>query len=281
MISLIDVVGQISAIKPIYGMIKPIIETLPESDEKKAEPGILSGAIRLENLSFRYAQDTPPVLKDITLEIKQGEYVGIVGPSGSGKSTLLRMLVGFETPDAGQIYYDNKDLHEMNLRSVRRQLGVVMQNAQLLSGNIYSNIVSENTKLTREDVMEAIKMVGMEEELNEMPMGLDTIISEGAATISGGQKQRLLIARAIINKPRILYFDEATSALDNMTQKMVQKSLDNLDSTRIVIAHRISTIMNCDRIIVLDKGSIVEEGTFTELMKADGVFSKLAGRQLI
>ena len=281
MIDLIDVIMQVNSIKPTYDMIKPIIETMPEYNDEQAEPGVLSGAVRLENVSFRYEDDSPLVLDGVSINVKPGEYVGIVGPSGSGKSTLLRMLLGFESPEAGQIYYDDKDLAEISVRSVRRQLGVVMQNAQLLSGDIFSNIAGANFKLTRGDVMEAVKMAGMEEDINEMPMGLNTIVSEGAATLSGGQRQRLLIARAIVNKPKILYFDEATSALDNVTQKTVQNSLDGMDSTRIVIAHRLSTIINCDRIIVLDKGKIVQEGTYDELIAADGVFSGMADRQLI
>lgn len=280
MISIIQTVIQINVIKPTYEMSKPILETLPEYDDLQEDPGQLRGSIKVSGVSFRYEDDGPMILHDINLEVKEGEYVAIVGPSGSGKSTLFRMLLGFEKPDAGQVYYDNKDLATVNVREVRRQIGVVMQNAQLMSGDIFSNIIGANTRLTMDDAMRAVKMAGMEEDIAAMPMGLHTVVSEGATTLSGGQRQRLLIARAIVNNPKILYFDEATSALDNKTQKIVQESLDGLQSTRIVIAHRLSTIINCDRIIVLEKGRITEEGTYEELMAKGGTFYQLAQRQL-
>ena len=280
MISIINTVIQINVIKPTYEMSKPILETLPEYDEMQEDPGQLQGAIQVSNVSFRYEEDGPLILKNINLEIKEGEYVAIVGPSGSGKSTLFRMLLGFERPEAGQVYYDNKDLATVNVREVRRQMGVVMQNAQLMSGDIFSNIIGANTKLNMEDATRAIKMAGMEDDIAQMPMGLHTVVAEGATTLSGGQRQRLLIARAIVNNPKILYFDEATSALDNKTQKVVQESLDGLESTRVVIAHRLSTIINCDRIIVLVKGEITEEGNYEELMAKGGTFYEMAQRQL-
>ena len=280
MISIINTVIQINVIKPTYEMSKPILETLPEYDELQEDPGQLQGSVRVSGVSFRYEEDGPLILKNVNLEIKEGEYVAIVGPSGSGKSTLFRMLLGFERPEAGQVYYDNKDLATVNVREVRRQMGVVMQNAQLMSGDIFSNIIGANTKLTMDDAMRAVKMAGMEEDLASMPMGLHTVVSEGATTLSGGQRQRLLIARAIVNNPKILYFDEATSALDNKTQKVVQQSLDGLESTRVVIAHRLSTIINCDRIIVIDRGEITEEGSYEELMAKKGTFYEMAQRQL-
>ncbi len=280
MISVINTVIQINSIKPTYEMSKPILETLPEYDDMQEDPGMLQGNIKVSGVSFRYDEDGPLILKNVNLEVRPGEYVALVGPSGSGKSTLFRMLLGFETPEAGQVYYDNKDLATVNVKEVRRQLGVVMQNAQLMSGDIFSNIIGANTKLTMDDAMRAVKMAGMKDDIEQMPMGLHTVVSEGASTLSGGQRQRLLIARAIVNDPKILYFDEATSALDNKTQKVVQESLDGMNSTRVVIAHRLSTIINCDRIIVLDKGAIVEEGTYEELMAQGGVFAEMAKRQL-
>lgn len=280
MISVINTVIQINVIKPTYEMSKPILETLPEYDDMQEDPGQLQGNIKVSGVSFRYDDDGPLILKNVNMEVKPGEYVALVGPSGSGKSTLFRMLLGFETPEAGQVYYDNKDLATVNVKEVRRQMGVVMQNAQLMSGDIFSNIIGANTKLTMDDARRAIQMAGMEDDIQMMPMGLHTVVSEGATTLSGGQRQRLLIARAIVNNPKILYFDEATSALDNKTQKVVQQSLDGLNSTRIVIAHRLSTIINCDRIIVLDKGVIVEEGSYEELMKLEGVFAEMAKRQI-
>jgi NHLM bacteriocin system ABC transporter ATP-binding protein len=280
MISIINTVIQLNVIKPTYEMSKPILETLPEYSTSQDDPGQLAGSIKVNGLSFRYEKDGPNILKNINLEIREGEYVAIVGPSGSGKSTLFRLLLGFETPDAGQVYYDDKDLATVNVREVRRQMGVVMQNAQLMTGDIFSNIVGANTRLTMDDAMRAVKMAGMEEDIAQMPMGMHTVVSEGATTLSGGQRQRLLIARSIVSNPKILFFDEATSALDNKTQKVVQESLDGLLSTRVIIAHRLSTIINCDRIIVVDKGEIVEEGNFERLMKLNGIFSKMASRQI-
>lgn len=270
----------INIIIPTFESTKPILETLPEYDEQKAEPGKLDGSIEVGHVKFRYAEDGPLILNDISLKIDSGEYVAIVGSSGCGKSTLLRVLLGFEKPETGKVYYSGQDLESVDVRSVRRQLGVVLQNGQLISGDILSNIVGSNPHLTMQDAEESAKMAGIYEDIKKMPMGMHTMVSEGGGTLSGGQRQRLLIARAIVNRPKILFFDEATSALDNNTQKVVSESLDKLNATRVVIAHRLSTIINCDRIIVLDKGRIAEEGTYEELMDMNGIFTKLAKRQL-
>jgi ATP-binding cassette subfamily C protein len=214
------------------------------------------------------------------LEIEKGDYVGIVGPSGSGKSTLFRLLLGFEKAESGKIYYDQHDLENVDIRSIRRQLGVVLQSGQLMYGSIFDNIVAANPGLTIDDAWEAARMAGMEQDIKSMPMGMHTMISEGGSTLSGGQKQRLLIARAIISRPKVLYFDEATSALDNKTQKIVSESLSGLGATRVVIAHRLSTIVNCNKIFVMDKGRIVEQGSYQELFAKDGLFTQLVKRQL-
>jgi len=263
---------------PVFEKLRPILET--EYDEFKSDPGDLKGSIEVNHISFRYKEEAPLVLKDLNLKIKPGEYIGLVGPSGSGKSSLLRVLLGFEKPESGRVYYDEKDLEKVDIRAIRRQLGVVLQNGKLMAGDIFSNVIGANTKLTMDDAVEAIRMAGLEKDINEMPMGMHTVISEGAGTISGGQRQRLLIARAIVNKPKVIFFDEATSALDNKTQAIVSESLDSLQTTRIVIAHRLSTVMNCDRIIVLDKGTIIEEGNYEQLMQLNGMFAELAKRQL-
>jgi ATP-binding cassette subfamily C protein len=265
---------------PLYQRAKPILETLPEYDDNKINPKLLTGAIEVSHLSFRYKEDGPLILQDISFQINEGDYVALVGTSGCGKSTLLRVLLGFEKPETGEVYYNGQDLSKVDIRAVRRQLGVVLQNGQLMIGNIFSNIVGANPYLSMDDAWEAARMAGLEEDIKEMPMGMHTVISEGAGTISGGQKQRLMIARAIIKKPKIIFFDEATSALDNNTQAIVSKSLDQLQATRLVIAHRLSTIINCNKIIVMDKGKIVETGTYQELIQNNGIFADLAKRQL-
>ncbi|MDD3654390.1 MAG: ATP-binding cassette domain-containing protein, partial [Desulfotomaculaceae bacterium] len=186
----------------------------------------------------------------------------------------------FEKPCAGQVFYNGQALAKLDIRSVRRQLGVVLQNGRLMSGDIFSNIVGANYHLTIDDAWEAARMAGIDRDIRDMPMGMYTVVSEGGTTLSGGQRQRLLIARAIVNRPRIIYFDEATSALDNRTQAVVSESLEQLRATRLVIAHRLSTVINCDRILVMDKGRIVESGTYDQLMEQDGVFAELARRQL-
>ncbi|MHB8158861.1 MAG: ATP-binding cassette domain-containing protein, partial [Desulfocucumaceae bacterium] len=280
MIALSESFMTVNMVIPLYEKAKPILETMPEYDEAKVDPGPLSGTIEVSHLFFRYREDGPLVLNDVTMHINEGEYIGLVGPSGSGKSTLFRVLLGFEKPESGSIYYNGYDMDKVDIRSLRRQLGVVLQNGQLMAGDIFSNIVGSNPNLTMDDAMEAAKMAGLDKDIADMPMGMHTMISEGASTFSGGQRQRLLIARAIVSRPKIIYFDEATSALDNHTQAVVSQSLDNLRATRVVIAHRLSTILNCDRIIVMDKGRIVEEGTYAELMGKNGIFAELAKRQL-
>lgn len=263
---------------PIYERAKPILQALPEADDAKSDPGELTGNIEVSSVSFRYRADGPLILKNISLTINRGEFVALVGSSGCGKSTLMRLLLGFEKPESGAIFYDGQDLAELDLRAVRRQMGVVLQNSRLMSGDIYTNIIGASL-LSIDDAWDAAKQAGIEDDIKAMPMGMHTVVSEGGSTLSGGQRQRLLIARALVNKPRIIFFDEATSALDNRTQATVSQSLDNLDVTRIVIAHRLSTIQNADRIIVMDAGQIVQVGTYQELINQRGLFSQLAKRQ--
>lgn len=263
----------------LYERVQPILEETPESSDDSLDPGELAGGIELNSVSFRYDEEQPLVLNDISLEIKPGEMVAFIGPSGSGKSTVMRVLLGFEEPEGGSVYYDGNSFDSMNKDLVRRQIGVVLQNGALMAGSIFKNIVG-NSELTLDDAWEAARMAGMEEDIKSMPMEMHTMVSEGGGTFSGGQRQRLMIARAIAHKPRLLFMDEATSALDNHTQNIVSESLDNLQATRIVIAHRLSTIQNADRIYVMDKGSIVESGTYEELMDNDGLFSTLAKRQI-
>ena len=266
-------------IKPTLDMAKPFLETEPETSDNREIVTRLSGGIEMNNVYFRYGDNTPYIVEDMSLKIKSGEYVAIVGRTGCGKSTLLRLLLGFENPERGAIYYDGKDIKKLDLCSLRRKIGTVMQNGGLFQGDIYSNIVVTAPELTLDDAWEAAEKAGIADDIRSMPMGMQTLVSEGQGGISGGQKQRLMIARAIAPKPKILMFDEATSALDNKTQKQVSEALDAMGCTRIVIAHRLSTIRQCDRILVLDKGKVIEDGTYDELIEKGGFFAELVERQ--
>ncbi|MGM9644945.1 MAG: NHLP bacteriocin export ABC transporter permease/ATPase subunit [Eubacteriales bacterium] len=266
-------------IKPVIDMAKPIMDAEPEISEGKKIVTKVSGGIELNNVSFRYEENSPLVVDDISLKIKPGQYVAIVGKTGCGKSTLLRLLLGFEKPQKGAIYYDGRDINTLDLKSLRKRIGVVTQNGKLFQGDIYSNIVISAPYLSVDDAWKAAEIADIADDIRHMPMGMHTIISEGAGGISGGQKQRLMIARAVAPNPKILMFDEATSALDNITQRKVSEALDSLKCTRIVIAHRLSTIKQCDRIIVLDGGKIVEDGTYDELLRREGYFYELVERQ--
>ncbi len=270
---------QILRIVPLYENALPILEALPEVDDSTVFPGRLDGSIEMQHVSFRYHPDDPLVLDGVSLSIKAGEFVALVGPSGSGKSTILNVLLGFEAPEIGSIYYDSQDIEQLNLQAVRRQIGVVVQDGKLMPGDIYDNIAGASM-ITRDDAWRAARLAQLAADIEAMPMGMHTVVSEGGSTLSGGQVQRLMIARAVATDPRILFFDEATSALDNHTQALISQSLENLNATRLVVAHRLSTIRNADRILVVDKGKIVEGGAYDELMEADGVFADLARRQL-
>ena len=280
MLTLTASLTTIIAIDPLYRRAQPILLAVPEVTDDKSDPGELQGAIDFSHVTFRYLAEGPPVLEDLSFSVRQGEYVAFVGGSGSGKSTILRLLLGFEQPESGGIYLDGKDLNSLDVAMVRAQIGVVLQSGRLMAGSIFDNIVGQ-TPLTLDDAMEAAEMAGLGDDIRAMPMGLQTVLSEGAGTLSGGQKQRLMIARALVRRPRILLLDEATSALDNRTQAVVNHSLDRLKLTRIVVAHRLSTIVNADRLFVVSEGRISETGTFRELMALGGEFAALASRQLV
>ena len=263
---------------PLWERAQPILQATPEVDGSKTDPGKLSGRVEINNVVFRYRTDGQLTLDDITLRAEPGEFIALVGPSGSGKSTLLRLLLGFDIAESGSIYYDGQELAGLDINAVRRQLGVVLQNSRLMSASIFDNI-SSNAAIAMEEAWEAAKMAGLADDIASMPMGMHTVVSEGGNNLSGGQRQRLLIARSLALRPRILLFDEATSALDNRTQAIVSESLEKLNVTRIVVAHRLSTIRNADRIYVLQNGRLVQQGNFEELAQQSGLFSKLIERQ--
>lgn len=265
---------------PLFDSIRPILEAEKENNALKPEVQNLSGEIEVSNVSFRYQPDGPLVLKNVSMQIAPGEFIAIVGTSGSGKSTLLRLLLGFEVPESGSVYYDRQNLSSFDPSSLRRQVGTVMQQSQLIPGNIASNIIGM-TNATFDDAWEAARNVGLEEDINQMPMGMLTVVTDGLSTISGGQRERIMIARAIVNKPRLLFFDEATSSLDNKTQHKVSQSLEMLQATRVVIAHRLSTVMNADKIYLMENGAIEESGTYQELINKAGKFADLVKRQMI
>lgn len=279
--SLAGMADTFSQIKPKMSVVKPILDEIPEVSENKKAVTRLSGNIQVDNISFQYEEDGPMIIDDLSLNIHSGDYIAIVGTTGCGKSTLMRVLLGFETPQKGAVYYDGQDLASLDLKSLRQNIGTVIQDGKLFLGDVYSNIVVSAPRKKMEDAWAAAEMAGIADDIRDMPMGMHTLIGEGTGGISGGQRQRLMIARAIVPNPKILMFDEATSALDNITQKIVSDSLDGLKCTRIVIAHRLSTIRHCNRILVLDKGKIIEDGTYEELIEKNGFFSELVSRQRI
>ena len=278
-LSLIRLTSSVLTMIPLYERLKPVIQTPPEVDDSKTEADRLSGDIELAHVSFRYDPKGPLILNDVSIRANPGEMIALVGPSGSGKSTSLRLLLGFELPEAGSIYYDGQDFPSLNAASVRRQIGVVLQNGQPMTGDIFTNIVG-TSNLGMTEAWEAARMAGLEEDIKALPMGMHSLVSESGGGFSGGQIQRLMIARAVVHRPRILFFDEATSALDNRTQEIVSESLERLKATRIVVAHRLSTIRNADRIYVMVRGRVTEEGTYDELMALGGTFADLAARQI-
>ena len=266
-------------IVPLMKRASVILMEPPEITSARPSPGRLTGRIEGRNLSFRYHADQPQVLSNVSFYAEPGEFVAFVGPSGSGKSTTLRLLLGFEAPESGAVYFDGQDLSSIDVGAVRRQMGVVLQGSRLMAGDIFTNIVG-SSPLTLDHAWEAAEMAGFADDVRDMPMTMHTVISEGGSTLSGGQRQRLLIARALVHKPRIILFDEATSALDNRTQKVVTESLDRMHATRIVIAHRLSTIQHADRVYVIEEGKVVEWGAPGDLLERGGVFARLAARQL-
>jgi len=278
--SLSTTVIDVLEIVPLWQRAQPILQATPEADASKINPGRLLGKLTINQLSFRFRADSPLILEQVSFRVEPGEFIALVGPSGSGKSTLLRLLLGFEVPESGSIYYDDHELPGLDIHAVRRQLGVVLQTGRLMSASIFENIAG-NALMTLDTAWNAAQQAGFADDIAAMPMGMHTVVSEGGTNLSGGQRQRLLIARALALKPQILLFDEATSALDNQTQAIVSESLERLQVTRIVIAHRLSTIRNADRIYVLQNGCVVQTGSFEKLAAQNGLFAQLMTRQMI
>ncbi len=269
-----------AAVLPMFEQVKPLLRETPEVGRSSTRPGVLTGAVEARGLSYRYGDDGPLVLDDINFQIRQGEFVAIVGASGCGKSTLLRLLIGFDKPVEGSVLYDGQDLAALDQAAVRRQCGVVLQNAQPFTGSVFDCICGAGT-FSLEEAWEAAAMAGLAEDIKAMPMGMHTMLSDGGTTVSGGQRQRLMIAQALIRKPRVLFFDEATSALDNEAQRVVIESTRTLQATRIVIAHRLSTIMDADRVIAMSNGRIAQQGRPADLLTdPTGLFHDLVRRQL-
>ncbi len=277
--SLAGIAGQVAQIGPMLDMVSPILETAPETAEDKPSVESLTGGIDMSGVSFRYDDNSPYVLRDLSFRVRPGEYVAFVGKSGCGKSTILRLLLGFETPERGTIFYGPHDVSKTNLRSLRNHIGTVMQDGKLFMGDILSNITISTPTATLDDAWEAAEIAGIADDIRKMPMGMQTLVTEGGGGVSGGQRQRIMIARAVCGRRRILMFDEATSALDNKTQKHVSDALEELKCTRVVVAHRLSTVRHCDRILVVDDGHIAEEGTYEELLAKNGLFAELVARQ--
>ena len=272
-------ITDILEIVPFWERAQPIVQGQPESNPESADPGRLTGHFTLDHVTFRYKEDGPLILEDVSISAKPGEFIALVGPSGCGKSTIMRLLLGFEVPLSGTVYYEGQDLAGLNIQAVRRQLGVVLQNGIISQGTLFESLTS-GALVTLDEAWEAARMAGFAEDIEQMPMGMHTVISEGGTNLSGGQRQRLLIARSLVLKPKIMFLDEATSALDNRTQAIVTESLDKMNATRVVVAHRLSTIQNADRIYVLETGRLVQVGTFDSLLKEEGLFARLAARQL-
>ena len=268
-----------ATVKPSLELIRPLMEAEPEKHSGRESVATITGNIELSHVTFRYEKEGRKIIDDLSLKIPARQYVAIVGKTGCGKSTLLRLLLGFEQPESGAIFYDRKDIQTLDLGSLRKLIGTVLQEGELFSGSIFENITISAPNLTLQEAWDAAEIAGIADDIRAMPMGMSTVLQEGGGGISGGQKQRIMIARAVAPKPKLLLLDEATSALDNITQKQVSDALDRMRCTRIVIAHRLSTIRHCDRILVMDGGKIVEDGKYEQLIEKGGVFAELVERQ--
>ncbi len=293
-LSFITALGQIAAatsqldlslgyalnVVPIFDRMKPILAEPIEVSPGAGDPGPLAGRVELSSVTYRYPGMDSPVLHDVSITVEPGEFVGLVGPSGSGKSTIVRLLLGFDRPESGSVTFDGKDLTTLDSRAVRAQIGVAMQNASVTGADILS-VITGDWPLTEADAWAAAERVGLADDIRALPMGMRTLVGDNAVTFSGGQRQRLVLAAAIARNPRLVILDEATSALDSVTQAQVSESFDRLQVSRIVVAHRLSTIRNADRVVVLEAGRIVQEGGFEELASTPGLFQSMVRRQTL
>ena len=272
--------GTIAAMLPAFDQIRPLLAGVPEAEVEGEPVEYLGGDILFDRISFRYEPDGPLILDDVTIRARPGEFVAIAGESGAGKSTLFRLALGIDRPTAGAVYYDGRDLRHLNLKQVRRRIGAVPQSVGLHPQDLWDNLVSHHDGVATEDVWTAVRIAELEDEIKAMPMGMMTMVGTSGAVLSGGESQRVTIARSVIGSPRIMLFDEATNWLDNESQAKVMRNLTALTSTRVVIAHRLSTLEQADRIYVLQAGRVVQSGSFNELMEVDGVFRELVRRQI-
>lgn len=279
-VTAVTAISELLGIGPLVARTLPLLAAQPEATSRRETPGRLSGEIAFSRVHFRYDKDAPLVLRDVSFTIRPGEYVAIVGESGSGKSTIMRLLLGFDTPEEGAVFFDGKPADRLDPAALRAEIGVVLQNGRISPGSVYHNIAGASGH-GLEAAWAAARLVALASDIEAMPMGMHTVLNDGGNALSGGQRQRILLARALVGEPNILLLDEATSALDNRTQRIVTDTLARLSVTRIVIAHRLSTIMDVDRIFVMDKGRLVESGTYEDLMAARGAFHALASRQLL
>ncbi len=272
--------GAIAAMLPAFEQMRPLLSAVPENETDGEPVEYLCGEILFDRISFRYDPDGPLILDDVTIHARPGEFVAITGESGSGKSTLLRLALGVDWPTAGAVYYDGRDLRHLNLKQVRRKIGTVPQSIGLHSQDLWDNLVSHHDVIETGEVWTAVRTAEVENQIKSMPMGMMTMVGASGSVLSGGESQRITIARSVINNPRIMLLDEATNWLDNESQAKVMRNLTALTSTRIVIAHRLSTLEQADRIYVLQAGKVVQIGSFSELMETDGVFRELVRRQI-
>ena len=273
--------GTVATMLPTFDQMCPLLAEVPETEIEGELVEYLGGEILFDHVSFRYDPDGPLILDDVTIRVDPGEFVAIAGESGAGKSTLFRLALGIDRPSAGAVYYDGRDLRHLNLKRVRRKIGAVPQSVGLHPQDLWDNLVSHHEEVASEEVWSAVRTAEIEGQIKGMPMGMMTMVGTSGAVLSGGESQRVTIARSVIGAPRIMLFDEATNWLDNESQAKVMQNLTALTSTRVVIAHRLSTLEQADRIYVLQAGKVVQSGSFKELMEVDGVFRELVKRQIV